>query len=62
MKCSLLELNSKPKKRKTKKMESDEDSEESEGSQTSLRESSTSPIDFEIDEDANIDGTIQMLM
>ncbi|KAK4887213.1 hypothetical protein RN001_003484 [Aquatica leii] len=51
MKRCFLELNSRQKKKKTNKMESDEDSEESEGSQISSRESSTSPVDLEIDED-----------
>lgn len=53
VKRSLKELNSRQKKKKAKQIESDEDSEESEGSQFSLRESSTSPIDFETDEETD---------
>lgn len=53
MKRSLLELNSRQKKKKSKKIVSDEDSEESERSQISLRENSTSLVDLEIDEDAD---------
>lgn len=54
MKRNLKEINSRPKKKKAKKkIESDEDSEESEGSQFSLRESSTSPVDLEMDEETD---------
>ncbi|XP_039759705.1 uncharacterized protein LOC120633562 [Pararge aegeria] len=53
VKRSLKELNSRQKKKKPKQIESDEDSEETEGSQFSLRESSTSPIDFETDEETD---------
>lgn len=51
VKRSLKELNSRQKKKKAKKIESDEDSEESESSQLSLRKSSTSPVDLEMDEE-----------
>ena len=53
VKRSLKELNSKQKKKKAKQIESDEDSEESEESQFSLRESSTSPVNFETDEETD---------
>ena len=49
MKRSLKELNSRQKKKKAKKIESNDDSGESEGSQFSLRESSTSPVDLDLD-------------
>lgn len=53
VKRSLKELNSRQKKKKAKKIESDEYTEESEGSQFSLRESSTSPVDLEMDEETD---------
>ena len=53
MKRSLKELNSRQKKKKAKKIESNDDSGESEGSQFSLRESSTSPVDLEMDEETD---------
>lgn len=53
MKRSLKKLNSRQNKKKARKVESDEDSEESEGSQFSLRESSTSPVDSEMDEETD---------
>lgn len=53
VKRSLKELNSRQKKKKAKKIESDEDSEESEGTQLSLRESSTSSVDLETDEETD---------
>ncbi|XP_045508867.1 uncharacterized protein PFB0765w-like [Colias croceus] len=53
VKRSLKELNSEQKKKKAKKIESKDDSSESEGSQFSLRESSTSPVDLEMDEETD---------
>ncbi|KAL3270273.1 hypothetical protein HHI36_009326, partial [Cryptolaemus montrouzieri] len=60
---SLKELNSRQKKKKAKKIECDEDSEGSEGSRFSLWESSTSPVDLEINvetEDRSINYNLNM--
>lgn len=53
MKRSLKELNSRQKKKKAKKIERNEISEESEGSQLSLRESSSSPVDLDMDKETD---------